>query len=366
VARIRDEILAAPDQRLTFARFMELALYEPGLGYYRRHDDRATRSGDFLTAPEMDPIFASALAAQLEEMWQRLGRPEAFTLRDHGAGTGRLGDDLRAALEASGSALVEGFRYEPVEIGPERLPAESVDPQRPFIGCLLANELVDALPVHRLEAGDDGELHEIGVGWHDGWFVDTPMAISDGAQAALDSSGVRPGAGQRIDVRPAAGSWLRAATAPLERGWAVLIDYGASAAELLRRMPEGTVRTYRRHHAGDDPFLAVGATDLTAHVDFQALERSAAEAGLDSLGRTSLAEFLAGLEIGERLVELRGTPGTTAERYLTARSAVLRLLDPRQLGGFGVLVLGRGVPAAPPLRGLSFRLERAGRREATA
>lgn len=357
VERIREEILAAPAGRLSFARFMELALYEPGLGYYRRRGDRATRSGDFLSAPEMDPIFAAALAAQLEEMWERLERPDRFVLREHGAGTGRLGEDVRAALEATRSELLRAFVYEPLEIGPERLPAAGpVDVERPFTGCLLANELLDALPVHRLEAGPDGEVREVGVTWSEGWFADAPLPIEPGIAADLAERGLRPGPGERVEWRPAAAAWLSGAVAPLERGYALLIDYGGDPSALLRRMPRGSVRTYRRHHAGDDPYRAVGESDLTAHVDFEALERVAPDTGLDVLGRTSQAEFLAGLEIGELLVRLRERPGTTAERYLTARSAVLRLLDPAQLGAFSVLVLGRGVAAEPPLRGLRFRL----------
>jgi SAM-dependent MidA family methyltransferase len=361
VERIREEIVAAPGGRLSFARFMELALYEPGLGYYRRHDDRATRSGDFLSAPEMDPIFGSGMAVQLEEMWERLERPDPFVLREHGAGTGRLGSDVRAALESAGSALADALRYEPVEVGPERFPvARPLDAARPFSGCLFANELLDALPVHRLEAGPEGELREIGVTWSDGWFADAPMPPAPSAAGHLDEAGMRLGSGERIEWRPGAATWLSEAVAPLERGYVVLIDYGASPSELRHRMPRGTVRTYRRHHAGDDPYRAVGESDLTAHVDFAALERAARDAGLDVLGRTSQAEFLAGLEIGELLVALRERPDTTAERYLTARSAVLRLLDPLQLGAFGVLLLGRGVPAEPTLRGLRFRLPERG------
>ncbi|MFI5254942.1 MAG: SAM-dependent methyltransferase, partial [Candidatus Limnocylindrales bacterium] len=118
----------------------------------------------------------------------------------------------------------------------------------------------------------------------------------------------------------------------------------------------GLLRTYRRHHAGDDPYRFVGQQDLTAHLDWTTLERVAAETGLIVLGRTSQAEFLAGLGLGDRLVAWQSRPGVDQAAYLEARAAVGRLLDPRALGGFGVLVLGRDIDPEPPLRGLAFRL----------
>ncbi len=365
--RIRDEIEAARERRISFHRFMELALYEPGLGYYRRRDDRATRTGDYLSAPEMDPIFGAALAVQVQEMWNRLGEPRTFVLREHGAGAGALPAAVVEQLRRMGSRLVEALRYEPVEVGPERLGAISArlagsgigasgPSAGPWVGCLLANELIDALPVHRLEGAADGSVDEVGVTWQDGWFADASWPADASLIGLLTAAGGSLAPGERTEVRPGVDRWLAEAAAELDRGYVVLIDYGDDAAALRRRMPEGTVRTYRRHEVGSDPFRAVGETDLTAHVDFAALERAAVAAGLTVLGRTSQAEFVAGLDIGELLVELRERPDTTVERYLTARSAVARLLDPAALGRFRVLILGHGVDTDAPLRGLSFRL----------
>ncbi|HET7676338.1 MAG TPA: SAM-dependent methyltransferase [Candidatus Limnocylindrales bacterium] len=370
VERIRDAIERAPEGRIPFARFMQLALYEPGLGYYRRRSDRATRTGDFLTAPETDPIFGHALARQLEEMWQRLGRPEPFVLRDHGAGTGALGTSVLAGLRLDASPLAEALRYEPVESGPERRRAIEAafaaaglgeqlrwaDPTTPFVGCLVANELLDALPVHRL-ARIAGRLVELHVTWRESWFADEPGPLSDERlEPALAASGLQLAEGECAEVSLAAIDWLQRVAPTLERGFLLIIDYGGPAAALHARMPAGTLRTYRGHHAGDDPYRAVGEQDLTAHVETGALERAAAEAGLTLLGRTTQAEFLAGLELGELLVSRRARPDVGEAGHRDARNAVLRFLDPQAMGRFAVLVFARGVAAEPPLLGLRFRL----------
>ena len=350
---------------------MELVLYEPGLGYYRRRDDRATRAGDYLTAPEMDPIFGAALAIQLDEMWRRVGEPRPFVLREHGAGAGALPVAVLEQLRRMGSALADALRYEPVEVGGERLAAieerlagsgleASAPSAPPWVGCLLANELVDALPVHRLEAASDASVVEVGVTWWDGWFADVAWPADAWLVEHATEAGGSLAPGERTEVRPGVDRWLAEATDGLDRGYVVLIDYGDDPSTLRARMPEGTVRTYRRHEAGDDPYRAVGETDLTAHVDFAELERAAREADLSVLGRTTQAEFVAGLEIGELLVELRERPDTSVERYLTARSAVARLLDPAALGRFRVVILSRGVDPDASLRGLSFHLPNRG------
>jgi SAM-dependent MidA family methyltransferase len=368
VERIRDEILAAGP--LVFARFMELALYDPTDGYYARRADRPTREGDFLSAPELHPIFGAALARQVEECWERLGRPATFTLREEAAGSGALG---LAILEALGAPARRAVRYLPTEATPvkeaavrarlaaaghaEHLASEAA-PEEAMTGVVIANELLDALPVHRLTVRD-GELLEIHVGWRDGWFADELLPPSTPELGAtLDGTGVRLVDGQVAEVGLAAQAWLRGLAARLERGYALVIDYGHPAAQLYdaAKRAGGLLRTYRRHHAGDDPYRYVGEQDMTAHVDWTTLERVAGEAGLDVLGRTTQAEFLTGLGLGDLLVELQSRPGLAHAEYAAARAAVVRLLDPGALGRFGVLALGRGVAAEPPLRGLGFRL----------
>jgi SAM-dependent MidA family methyltransferase len=377
VERLRDAILA--EGPIPFVRFMSTVLYDPQDGYYATSDERTTRAGDFLTAPEMHPIFGVTLAAQVEEAWERLGRPAPFILREEAAGSGALGLAILEQLVTTGSPAASAIRYLPIEAGSLREAAVRrrvmgagfggwlADPprqERPMIGMVLANELLDALPVHRLLLRA-GELCELHVDWRDGWFAEVALPPSTPAPGvALARVGVRLHEGQVAEVGLAAAAWVRSLGSRLERGLAMIIDYGHPAGTLYdpELRPRGLLRTYRRHHVGDDPYRFVGEQDLTAHVDWTSLELAASDVGLDVLGRTTQAEALSGLGLGARLVELQSRPGLTADAYAAARAAVVRLIDPRAMGGFGVLVLGRGIAVGPPLRSLAFRLPR---REAT-
>jgi SAM-dependent MidA family methyltransferase len=370
VERIRAEIEASGP--ITFARFMELALYDPVEGYYVRRGDRATRSGDFLTAPETHPLFGRAIARQLDEQWQRLGRPDSFILREYGAGTGALAEGVLEGLRNEGSGLAASLRYQPVESTAKAtaaiagrlvqagLPADRLEPaEGSIVGVVLANEFLDALPVHRVIL-HGGRLVELFVGWQDGRFVDRPGPPSTARLAErLAADSVELAEGQQVEVCLALDGWFAAVSADLARGYLMVIDYGHQAAELYGpRRQRGTLLGYRGHQFSDDPYAAVGDQDLTAHVDLTHLEEAASRSGLQHLGRTSQAEFLTGLGLGELLDELGRSPDTDPQAYADARAAVLRFLDPRALGGFAVEIFGRDVPEEPPLRGLSFRLER--------
>jgi SAM-dependent MidA family methyltransferase len=373
VARIHAEI--ERDGPMTFARFMDLALYDPDGGYYRAAAARPGREGDFLTAPEAHPIFGAALARAVADTWDRLDRPDRFVLREHGAGTGPLGLSILDGLRAERPDLAATIRYEPVEVEAARLDAigarfeaaglgavlldtspapESVD------GVVLANEVLDALPTHRV-IGRDGRLREVFVGSAHGAFVDVEADPSSPALAErLAADGVELADGQRAEICLALDDWVATAAAGLERGVALFIDYGYPAAELYDpvRRRDGTLRAYLRHRVHDDPYIHVGRQDLTAHVDVTSVERAAAAAGLAHLGTTTQAEFLVGLGTEELLQRIQADPATTLESYLAVRSALLRLLDPAAMGRFRVMAFGRGWPDGPPLVGLGYRLDR--------
>jgi SAM-dependent MidA family methyltransferase len=349
--RLHEEIEAAPERRITFARFMERALTEPGLGYYATSTLRTTREGDFLTAPELHPFFGRCVGRQLAEFWDRLDRPDRFTVRELGAGRGMLAETVRDGLLADGSDLAAHLAWQPVDL-PGRHPAPD---DAPFTGAVIANEYLDALPVHRVEQRD-GRLLERYVTW-DGWFTEVAGEPSSAElAAALGAVGVALRDGQLAEVRPGLADWVGEATAVLGRGVLLLIDYGHPASVLYgpRRMA-GTLVAYRDHRASDDPFAAVGRQDLTAHVDLTAVSEAARMAGLSDLGQTSLAEFLVSLGLGDLLGRMGLDPATDGAAYALARSSVVRMLDPRHLGGFRVLAFGRGVDATPVLTGMSVR-----------
>ena len=370
VERLRDEI--THDGAITFERFMAVALYDPDHGYYTGPTARPTRSGDFLTAPELHPAFGRLVGRQLDEIWGRLGRPDPFVLREHGAGAGTLGLTIVEGLRADGSPLADVLRYQPVEPNRHRsaelrarwasagLADRLAPPEGPISGVVVANELLDALPVHRVRVAG-GVFQELFVSWADGRFVEIAGPPSTAALAAqLEADGIALAEGQTAEVCLAVEPWLQGAAAMLGRGVLLIVDYGHPAATLYgpdRR--DGTLRCYIGHRVHADPYRHVGRQDLTAHVDLTAVERAAAAAGLVALGRTTQAEFLVGLGLGALLeaagdVEL-ASGGDALAAYLDLRAAVTRLLDPRSLGGFAVLAFGRGVPATPPLAGFGWR-----------
>jgi SAM-dependent MidA family methyltransferase len=272
-------------------------------------------------------------------------------------------------LRAEGSGLMRSLRYEPAEWNSSRAAAvrERVreagfgdavrdDIGERLTGCVLANELLDAFPVHRVTQLDGG-LREIFVTWRDGWFADEPREPSTGELAGyLESAGVRLADGQQAEINLRAPAWIRSVAGELKRGYLLLIDYGHAASELFGpRRFRGTLLAYRGHQVSDDPYAAVGEQDLTSHVDLSAVESAARHAGLHVVGRTSQAEFLTALGLGELLDRLGRATGTDPAEYIAARAAVLRFLDPRATGAFAVLGFGRDVPAEP-LRGFSFQL----------
>jgi SAM-dependent MidA family methyltransferase len=352
---------------LTFARFMEIALYDPGHGYYRVAPDRPTRSGDFLTAPETHPLFGAAVSRQVDEVWRRLERPAPFVLREYGAGSGTLAATILAGLRADGSALAGALVYEPVEVNVHRwaelagrsdLPAlapprRTSDPPTKFDGVVLANEFLDALPVRRIE-WRGGRLLERFVDWGEpgGRLVERAGEPSTPALAErLAADGISLVEGQVGEVCLGLDPWLAEVAGGLDRGLVLVLDYGHPAAALYA--PErgaGTLRAYAGQRAHADPFIAVGRQDLTSHVDLTALETGAEAHGLTLLGDVRQADFLIGCGLEELVERIRSDPATTMAEWLAARSAIGRFLDPAALGGFRAVLLGRGIEA--PLRGL--------------
>jgi SAM-dependent MidA family methyltransferase len=341
---------------ITFERFMERALYQPGIGYYAVSAVRPTREGDFLTAPELHPIFGWTIATQVHEMWERLGKPDEFVLREYGAGSGSLGGAITDGLDRLGSKLDGVLRYEPVEIE-GRLP--SAADSAPMVGCVIGNEFLDALPVHRLVMTDTG-LREIYIAWQQDRFVEVAGELSDPRLASTTGADDQDLAvGHQLEVNLRMGEWLAELGAQIERGYVLLIDYGLPRSQLLApERASGTIRAFRGQHVSSDVLSGVGHQDITAHVDLDALESDARSSGFEVLGRTTQASFLMGCGLDEIYRGAKEQADRDWSSALEVRSAVRRLLDPTHLGAYAVVVLGKGVETEPPLRGLTFRLER--------
>jgi len=366
VAALRDDI--AKTGPITSARFMDRALYEPGHGYYRQTAPGPGMAGDFLTAPEAHPVYGAALARLVDEAWAAMGRPTPFTITEQGAGTGALAAGLLGGLRDAGSPLAAGVRYRPVEVEPARLVALAArlraegfdhalaadEPPSDAVetGVVIANEVLDALPVHRV-VGRPGGLREllVAVGADGGFTWQEAEPTTPALAARLDAEGVVLADGQITEVCLALDDWLAAATRHLARGIVVLVDYAAEPADLHgAARPEGTLRVFARHAVGGDPFRHIGRQDLTATVDLAAVRAGAAAAGLALVGETTQAELLVAAagpaadgQTGLTDPWLRG-PDATLESALHLRSALARLMDTRGMGGFRVLVFGRGLP----------------------
>lgn len=372
ISALRDEIAASGP--ITFARFMDVALYDPAGGYYRTPARRPGRAGDFITSPEIHPFFGFTLANQIAELWDRLGRPDPFVVREYGPGVGGLAYDIIAGLHAHHPEIVPALRYRLRDVNRHRM-AEAMsamievgldkivsveDPTRedeiePIRGLVLANEVADALPAHELE-WDGADLVERFVTWDDDWFAWSTGPLSP-AGAATDPAGwlARQGvdvatwrAGSRLAWAPAIDAWVAEVGQGLARGYALIIDYGYPAAELYRdHRLEGTIRAYREHTVSDDPFRLIGEQDLTVHVDFTRVVEAGAAAGMTATPVVTQADFLSGAGMGQLLVDLQRDPTTEVSEYYRAQAAVMRLIDPGGLGRFRVVGLAKNAPVEP-------------------
>ena len=325
--------------RITFAEFMETALYHPPGGFY-------TEGGgvgpDFFTSPTAHPAFGALIATQLRAMWEALGRPSSIYVVEPGAGSGLLAADILAA--ASGS-FAEALVYVTVDragratvlSGAHSVKAAGL-PFRRLTGCVLSNELIDAFPVHRFRVVD-GRFEEIYVALDAGGaLTDFPGPPSSGLEPHLHTLDTNLPDGFRGEVCPEVYPWAADIAAALERGFVLTIDYGYASEEVLRPdRVNGTLQTYHRHTQGAALYEAIGRRDITADVDFGRLEAAGEAAGLRTVGRLSQADFLRRNGFDDMLHHLRGTDLGERERQAN-RMGMLELARPEGLGGFKVLV----------------------------
>lgn len=331
--------LGAAGNWISFARYMELALYEPGLGYYASGARKLGAGGDFVTAPELSPLFGRTLARQLAQLLQ-----PGDAVVEFGAGSGALAASILNRISVP---------YFILETSPDlgqrqkQLLGDSVQwldrlPER-FHGVILANEVVDAMPVHALAWTRNGVL-ERGVCADEGQLAWCDRA-ADGSvfiHAKELAMEIPPSGRYESELALFARAWMRSLGRLLQRGAILVIDYGFPAREYFHpQRSMGTLACHYRHRVHDDPFYLPGLQDITAHVDFSALARSAADAGLQVLGFANQAQFLVNCGITELL---SAENPADAERYLPAAAAAQKLLSPAEMGElFKVLAVGKGV-----------------------
>jgi SAM-dependent MidA family methyltransferase len=349
---------------IPFARFMDLALHHPEHGYYAAGGSRIGEAGDFITASDLGPAFGRALARQIIEVDRVLGRPAVLDVLEHGAGRGYLARDVLDALALDARELRERIAYTLVDrsrgmreaqerVVPEARVLSPAEAPRRCTGCVLAVELFDALPVHRLRRRD-GRLLEVYVDLdRAGKLVESEGEPTPEAEAWAERYGAAAESGSEAEACPAALDLLDAFDRELERGIVFVIDYGEEAPKLYapaRRA--GTLLAYFRHTTNVSFLERVGRQDLTAHVNFSALEDRARELGLRVLGRTTQDRFLVANGILEEFVQptLREVHDP---RRVEARQRALELVHPGRMGRrFRVLALGKGLSDAVELSGL--------------
>jgi SAM-dependent MidA family methyltransferase len=298
---------------------METALYAPGAGYYRRQSDPFGKEGDYYTAEQLQPVFGILIAAVIRRLRESMGNPERFRVVELGAGRREMAEYLAE------------FEYTGIEIG---------DPMPTGItGVVFANEFFDALPV-QVAVRRNGRFRKLLVGWNNGRFALIEGDLVEG-EAEIYLVRYHPNAedGSIIEVNLKALDWIRRLASSVDRGYALIIDYGFTAAEWAHRHPQGTLMSYRRHRASDDVLSAPGESDITAHIAWTPLQEAAANAGWATDRFETLASFL--LNAGE-VDQFESALSAMNEREAMHRRLQLKTLLFGMGETFRVLLLRKG------------------------
>jgi SAM-dependent MidA family methyltransferase len=375
-------------QRLTFAEYMELALYHPEQGYYATNAAVIGASGDFFTSPHLGADFGELLADQFVQMWDILQRPTPFTLVEMGAGQGLLASDILRYVQRQHPDFLQALEYiiveraaaliaeqqrqlQPLADGGIQLHWRSLEEIAPhsITGCFFSNELVDAFPVHQITL-QSGQLQEVYVtikGENEPiQFGEISAAPSTPRLAAyfelvgIDLAAPTYPDRYRTEVNLDALDWMSMVAKRLQRGYVLTIDYGYTSTRYYSpTRSQGTLQCYYQHTHHANPYIHIGRQDITAHVDFTALERQGEACGLTTIGFTQQSLFLMGLGLGDRIVALSQATAPDAsaiQALLQQRHALHLLINPMSLGNFGVLVQAKGLTSSESvhtLKGLS-------------
>lgn len=342
---------------MTFADYMRECLYHPTHGYYSKAE--YARFADYYTSVDVHPIFGRLLARQFAEMWERLDRPAEFALVEAGTGVGRLAAHILDFCEKKLAEFYAALRYVAVERSASRREQDAIRSQRHAeaghftasieiparipVGCVFSNELIDALPVHRVVMSG-GALKEIFVDYRDGRFVDAPAPLSTCAiMEYFATQGITLHEGQHAEAGLEACDWITEIGRRLERGYVLTIDYGHRAAELFdEHHMRGTLLAYQNHRVSEEFYAAPGEQDLTAHVNFTALETWGKRASLETAGFTSQTAFLLALGKRNAFADLYDEGQSEAEQ-VRGRLQLKTLIHPEGMGErFQVLIQRKG------------------------
>lgn len=346
---------------------MEMALYEPGMGYYTSETTEIGKSGDYYTSPHLHSIFGIMLGKQIEEMWHMMERPNPFTVVEMGAGKGHLAHDMLGHLKEK--EIFPALRYTVLELNPfmekrqkallsdfsEKIDwAGSLSRIGGIKGCILSNELVDALPVHLVEM-EEG-LKEIYVSFDGKEFYETKgPPSSDALSDYFAGFSLRLPPGMRTEVNLRAKGWLKEASSALSEGFILTVDYGYPAHEYYdEERTGGTLLCFSRHQTDENPYEDVGKKDITAHVNFSALKKWGSDLGLKNIGYCPQGTFLVSLGIEEAISEIGIRQNDdTPNPFETAK--IKGLLMPGTIGETHKVLIQYKGGRMPKLRGFSLR-----------
>jgi SAM-dependent MidA family methyltransferase len=366
VETICDRITTSTQQRITFADYMELVLYDPQFGYYASNADCIGKSGDFITSPHLAPDFGELLAIQIKQLWEILGSPDRFSIVEMGAGQGLLAAQILEYLQREHPEFFGALEYLIIETAPAMTIAQqqrlnilpvrwcewSEIDDRSIVGCFISNELIDALPVHQVIV-EDGRLQEV--------YVTVDRDLKTFAELVDELSTDRLNQywqlnqinllsdkysdGYRTEVNLAALDWLKTVEQKLDLGYIISIDYGYSADRYYNPIrSQGTLQCYYEHYHHNDPYINIGNQDLTAHVDFTAIQKQGELLNLETIGFTKQGMFLMALGLGDRISTISSSGGDI-QTILTLRQNLHQLIDPMGVGKFGILIQSKGLTA---------------------
>jgi SAM-dependent MidA family methyltransferase len=389
---IAARISESPERHITFADYMDWALYEPALGYYTAQRQKIGAGGDFVTSPHLGADFGELLAEQFLDLWVSLERPSPFYVIEMGAGQGLIAADVLHYLRESCTSKVhpspsskyaafwDALEYIIIEKAPvliteqqHNLKAFATDhkitwktwqeiPDKSITGCFFSNELVDAFPVHRIEI-QSGQVQEafVSISAPPSAPVQFTEVIAEPSTPALqeyleqlDLDLNSYPDGYRSEINLAVLDWLTTISQKLSYGYVLTIDYGYTAAQYYSpQRTQGTLQCYYQQAHHENPYWAVGQQDITAHVNFTALEQQGKLLGLQNISYVQQGLFLMALGLGDRLDRNATTAAAHFMDILRRREALHALINPLGLGGFGVLL--QGTATTPGLEQYSFR-----------
>jgi SAM-dependent MidA family methyltransferase len=355
---------------ITFETFMEMALYEPGLGYYTSKHTEIGKAGDFYTSQHVHPAFGAMIARQLEEMWEIMGRPSDFSVIEPGAGAALMCLDILQCLQ--NRDFFRSLSYLIVETNPSLLLKQrdvlkkytdkvkwisSLNHAKNKIGCILSNELLDAFPVHLIEMDENLSEVFVGIGRHDVTSETSFQEVkcvpsTDDIVDYLHEFSIQLPKGYRTEINLRIKDWLQSATDVLSEGFILTIDYGYPSYEYYsEERNRGTLLCYFKHQAHENPYRDIGHQDITAHVNFSSVKKWGEYLGFKTLGFCRQGTYLISLGIDRLIQELF----TNSSDYLFEIARIKRLIFPGTLGETHKVMVQYKGKGNPKLQGFSMK-----------